>query len=188
VTFLIFAQKELLIDVATAPTSALALGNDPLLSATLSFLSSRGQPSCPDVAVEGSAVRHSCAPLLPAHNLHPSSPNPHGNTNLSVVIPGFQEWSAEPQIARLRLSEALRRYIANRGLHSAESKSLSRAESTDPGNTWGADALWSFPAANYTGRQKSHSSRDDKGEGRVSIWDGAPFDGYRRKRGTDVSL
>jgi hypothetical protein len=30
---------------------------------------------------EGSAVRHSCAPLLPAHNLRQSSPNPHGNTN-----------------------------------------------------------------------------------------------------------
>jgi hypothetical protein len=51
---------------------------------------------------EGSAVRHSCAPLLPAHNLHQSSPNPHGKTNLSFVIPGFQEWSAEPQIPRLR--------------------------------------------------------------------------------------
>jgi hypothetical protein len=30
---------------------------------------------------EGSAVRHSCAPLQPAHNLRQSSPNPHGNTN-----------------------------------------------------------------------------------------------------------
>jgi hypothetical protein len=50
----------------------------------------------------GPAVRHSCAPLLPAHNLHQSSPNPHGNTNLPFVIPGFQEWSAEPQIPRLR--------------------------------------------------------------------------------------
>jgi hypothetical protein len=27
---------------------------------------------------EGSAVRHSCAPLLPARNLHPSSPNHRG--------------------------------------------------------------------------------------------------------------
>ena len=50
----------------------------------------------------GSAVRHSCAPLLPAHNLHQASLNPHGNTNLPFVIPGFQEWSAEPQIPRLR--------------------------------------------------------------------------------------
>jgi hypothetical protein len=33
----------------------------------------------------GSAVRHSCAPLLPAHNLHQSSL--HGNTNLPLVIP-----------------------------------------------------------------------------------------------------
>ena len=49
-TFFDFAQKRLLIDVATAPTTALALGNGPLLSATLSFLSSRAQPS-------GSAVR-----------------------------------------------------------------------------------------------------------------------------------
>src|SRR5450631_4147471 len=46
----------------------------------------------------GSAVRHSCAPLLPAHNLRQASPNPHGNTNLPFVIPGFQEWCAEPQI------------------------------------------------------------------------------------------
>jgi hypothetical protein len=37
-------QKGLLIDVATAPTTALALGNGPLLSATLSFLSSRAKP------------------------------------------------------------------------------------------------------------------------------------------------
>ena len=50
----------------------------------------------------GSAVRHSCAPLLPAHNLHQASLNPQGNTNLPFVIPGFQEWSAEPQIPRLR--------------------------------------------------------------------------------------
>jgi hypothetical protein len=33
---------------------------------------------------EGSAVRHSCAPLLPVHNLHPSPTNPHGNTNLPL--------------------------------------------------------------------------------------------------------
>jgi hypothetical protein len=32
----------------------------------------------------------------------PTSPNPHENTNLRFVIPGFQEWSAEPQIPRLR--------------------------------------------------------------------------------------
>jgi hypothetical protein len=50
---------------------------------------------------EGSAVRHSCAPLLPAHNRHQSSPNPHGKTNLPFVILGFQEWSAEPQIPSL---------------------------------------------------------------------------------------
>jgi hypothetical protein len=41
VTFFDFSQKGLLIDVATAPTTALALGNGPLLSTTLSFLSSR---------------------------------------------------------------------------------------------------------------------------------------------------
>ena len=43
-TFFDFAQNGLLIDVATAPTNALALGNGPLLSATLSFLSSRAKP------------------------------------------------------------------------------------------------------------------------------------------------
>jgi hypothetical protein len=42
VTFFDFPQKGLLIDVATAPTTALALGNGPLLSATLPFLSSLG--------------------------------------------------------------------------------------------------------------------------------------------------
>src|SRR6267142_1745375 len=36
---------------------------------------------------EGSAVRHSCAPLLPAHNLRQSSPNPHGNTNSPLSFP-----------------------------------------------------------------------------------------------------
>jgi hypothetical protein len=47
--FFDFAQKGLLIDVPTAPTTALALGNGPLLSATLSFLSSRAKPTCPGV-------------------------------------------------------------------------------------------------------------------------------------------
>src|SRR5450631_663526 len=42
----------------------------------------------------GSAVRQSCAPLLPAHNRHRILMK----TPTSVVIPGFQEWSAEPQI------------------------------------------------------------------------------------------
>jgi hypothetical protein len=42
------------------------------------------------------------------------------------------------------LSEALRRSIANRGLYGAESK--------DPGDACQADALGSFPAANYNGR------------------------------------
>jgi hypothetical protein len=37
----VFEQTGLLIDVPTAPTTALALGNGPLLSATFSFLSSR---------------------------------------------------------------------------------------------------------------------------------------------------
>jgi hypothetical protein len=59
-------------------------------------------PASERCEAEGSAVRHSCAPLLPAHNLHQSSTNPHENTNLPIVIPGFQEWSAEPQIPRLR--------------------------------------------------------------------------------------
>jgi hypothetical protein len=39
-----FAQKGLLIDVPTGPTTALALGNGPLLSTTLSCLSSRAKP------------------------------------------------------------------------------------------------------------------------------------------------
>ncbi len=45
VTFFSFPQKGLLIDVANGPTTALALGNGPLLSATLSFLSSRAADS-----------------------------------------------------------------------------------------------------------------------------------------------
>jgi hypothetical protein len=65
--------------------------NGPFLATTLSLLSSRAKPS-------GSAVRHSCAPLLPVHKLHQSPPNPHENTNLPIVIPGFQEGSAEPRI------------------------------------------------------------------------------------------
>jgi hypothetical protein len=52
--------------------------NRPFLGTTLSLLSSRAKPS-------GSVVRHSSALLLPANNL-------------PFVIPGFQEWSAEPQI------------------------------------------------------------------------------------------
>ena len=43
VTFFDFAQKGLLIDVHR-PTTALALGNGPLLSAALSYLSSRAKP------------------------------------------------------------------------------------------------------------------------------------------------
>ena len=54
---------------------------------------------------EGSAVRHSCAPPLPAHNLS------------FVILPA----------PACRGSEALRRSIRNRELCSAESKSLSRA-------------------------------------------------------------
>src|SRR3984957_14785010 len=52
-------------------------------------------------ATEGSAVRHSCARSLPAHNLHQSSPNTHGSTNLPFVFPRFQERSAELQIPPL---------------------------------------------------------------------------------------
>jgi hypothetical protein len=101
--------------------------NRPFLATTFSLLSSRADDlACGEVMksmnktrpksgvdsiwfnilyigseASGSAVRHSCAPLLPAHKLHKSSPNPHRNTNLPFVIPGFQEWSAEPQIPRL---------------------------------------------------------------------------------------
>jgi hypothetical protein len=44
------------------PTTSLSLGHGPVLSVTLSFLSSRPERS----AGEGSAVRPSCAPPLPA--------------------------------------------------------------------------------------------------------------------------
>ncbi len=44
VTFSDFRAKGLLIDVPTAPTTALALGIGPLLLAALSFLSSRAKP------------------------------------------------------------------------------------------------------------------------------------------------
>jgi hypothetical protein len=80
-------------------------GNGPFLTTTLPFLSSRGQPLFPcndpflvviPSEASGSAVRHSCAPLLPGPQPPQSSPNPHGNTNLPFVIPGFQEWSADP--------------------------------------------------------------------------------------------
>jgi hypothetical protein len=63
VTFFDFPQNGLLIDVATALTTALALGTGPLLATTLSLF------VIPSEA-EGPAVRPSCAPLLPAHNLH----------------------------------------------------------------------------------------------------------------------
>ena len=43
-----------------------------------------------------------CAPFVCPAPTGPQPPriipNPHGKTNLRVVIPGFQEWSAEPQI------------------------------------------------------------------------------------------
>jgi hypothetical protein len=51
-TFFDFPQKGLLIDVATAPTTALALGNGHLLSATLSFVIPTGAKRA-----EGSAVQ-----------------------------------------------------------------------------------------------------------------------------------
>jgi hypothetical protein len=50
------------------------------------------------------------------------------------------------------LSEALRRSIANRALYGAESKSLSRAQPREPPRCSLADALASFPAANYNER------------------------------------
>jgi hypothetical protein len=68
--------------------------NRPFLAMTISFLSSRGQPRDLQCAIRVPRP-------LPAHNLHPSSPNPHGSTNLPFVIPRFQERSAELQIPRL---------------------------------------------------------------------------------------
>jgi len=56
---------------------------------------------------EGSAVRHSCAPLLPAHKLHQSSPNPSWKHQPPLCHSGFQGWSAEPQTrARIATSHA----------------------------------------------------------------------------------
>jgi hypothetical protein len=57
---LISRKKGLLIDVATAPTTVLALGNGPLLSATLSFLSSRAKP---DFLLHCSHRRPGCGSL-----------------------------------------------------------------------------------------------------------------------------
>ena len=77
--------------------------NRPFLATVLSFLSSRAQPS-------GSAVRHSCARSYrstTSANHHrtlmetPTSPCHSGE----FAHPGFQEWSAEPQIPRLRSVE-----------------------------------------------------------------------------------
>ena len=65
------------------------LANDPLLFVI---------PS----EAEGPAVRHSCAPLLPATTSTTHHRILMENTNLPFVIPGFQEWSAEPQIPWLR--------------------------------------------------------------------------------------
>src|ERR1700730_6070040 len=53
-------------------------------------------------AAEGPAVRHSCAPLLPATTSTTHRRILVENTTLPFVIPGLQEWSAEPQIPRLR--------------------------------------------------------------------------------------
>ena len=55
-TFLI-SRKGLSIEVPTAPTAALALGSGPLLSATLSFLSSRAYP---DFLLHSSHQCHLC--------------------------------------------------------------------------------------------------------------------------------
>ena len=96
---MIFAQKGLLIGVPTTPMTALALGNgslpfsDPLLfvipsvpgfpasplspATTYVVLSKENHMQLTEAATldrksgeaEGSAVRHSCAPPLPAHNL-----------------------------------------------------------------------------------------------------------------------
>jgi hypothetical protein len=98
----------------TAPTTALALGNGPLLSATLSLFvipSVPGFPAAllssttPDVVLfkenhtqpaevatldrksgeaEGSAVRHSCAPPLPAHT--------HGTTGTQEMSHAKHGW------------------------------------------------------------------------------------------------
>ena len=129
-TFFDFRAKGLLIDVPTTPTTALALGNgslpfsDPLLfvipsvpgfpasplspATTYVVLSKENHMQLTEAATldrksgeaEGSAVRHSCAPPLPAHNLS------------FRILPA----------PACRGSEALRRSIANRGLYSAESR------------------------------------------------------------------
>jgi hypothetical protein len=64
-------------------------------------------------AEEGSAVRHSCAPLLPAHNLPQSSPNPHGNPTplCHSGFPGGLRGTADPS-ASLR-----RKTFPRRGIH-----------------------------------------------------------------------
>src|ERR1700722_17990556 len=68
----------------------------PILATTLSLLSSRAQPRDLRCAIR---VPRSYRPTT----LYQSSLNPHENTNLPFVIPGFQEWSAELQIRSLRL-------------------------------------------------------------------------------------
>src|SRR5258708_5574694 len=71
----------------------LRFSNRLFLVTVLSFLSSRAQPS-------GSAVRHSCAPLLPVHNLHPSSPNLMHETPLCLsAFPGEVRGTADPSAA-----------------------------------------------------------------------------------------
>ena len=137
VTFFNFPQKGLLIDVATAPTTALALGNGPLLSATLSFLSSRARTpefpaallssATPDVVLfkenhtqpteaatldrksgkaSGSAVRHSCAPLLPAqtstnhHRILMETPTSTLSFRVPGVVRGRSQYGHSPSSSR----------------------------------------------------------------------------------------
>src|SRR6202011_2842525 len=60
---------------------------------------------------EGPAVRHSCAPLLPVHNLQQSSPNPpeHTKLRLSFGFPAVVRGTADPS---LRSPGFLLRWVA----------------------------------------------------------------------------
>jgi hypothetical protein len=132
VTFFDFAQKRLLIDVATA----LAHGNGPLLLTALSYLSSRAKRADLRCAIR---VRRFYRPTTPTnhHRILMETPT------FPFVIPGFQEWSAEPQISRLRLSGARTDLSRDTARHGAESKNPEGAypQLADPSGAFSAKCI-----------------------------------------------
>jgi hypothetical protein len=86
---------------------------------------------------EGSAVRHSCVPTLPAHNLRQSSSNPHGNTNAPLSFRVCRRGPRNPGSLGFAPPDFLLRLVALANfmrLSSREKRTRNRVQRSVAGN------------------------------------------------------